>query len=163
MVLKIADWEFEVDFEITQSHSRQELEDHCRCGYCRNFYAAVDEEYPNLRPFLQQFGIEIEAPDELFPYDPMLCEAKYVVAGWIVRQGKMPISIDGLTLSFDVESNINHSMEAPVFYVSVGLMELPWVLDEPMEDVVSPANVPSFLRKMWRKILGKQQKSDYLS
>lgn len=163
MVLKIEDWEFEVDFQTTENHSRQELEDHCTCGYCRNFYAAVDGKYTNLRPFLQQFGLEIEAPDELFPYEPMLYGAEYAVAGSIVHQGKLPISIDGLILSFEVESSINHAMQGPVFYISIGIMELPWVLNEPMEEVVSPANEPSFLQKMWKKLLSKTGKSDYTS
>lgn len=163
MILKIADWVFDVDHETTENDSRQELENHCTCGYCRNFYAVVDSEYPKLRPFLKQFGIEIEAPNELFPYEPMLYGAEYAVSGRIMHQGKLPISIDGLTLSFEAESDINHTMQGSVFYISLGIMEIPWVLDEPMEEVISPANEPSFLRKMWGNFLGKVKKSDYTS
>lgn len=163
MVLKIDDWEFEVDFETTENHSRQELEEHCTCGYCRNYYAAIDGKYTNLRPFLKQFGVEIEAPDALFPYEPTLYEAEYVVAGSIIRQGKRPVSIDGLTVSVEVESNIHHPIPGPVFYISIGVVELPWVLDEPMEEVASPANVPSFLRKMWNRLLGKANNSQFTS
>ena len=163
MVLKIDDWEFEIDFETNESYSIRELNDHCTCGYCRNFYASVDEEYPNLRIFLKQFGIEIKAPDELFPYEPTLYEAGYAVAGSIIHPGKRPISIDGLTVSVEVESRINHGLKGTVFFLSVGMMELPWVLDEPMEEILSPANEPSFLKRMWKQLLRKTKKSDHIS
>lgn len=163
MVLKIDDWEFEVDFETMEKYSKQALEEHCTCGYCRNFYASVDWKYPNLRAFLKQFAIEIEAPDELSPYEPTACEAEYAVAGWIRQRGKMPISVDGLTVSVETESHINHGLQGSVFFLSVGLMELPWLLDEPMEEVVSPANEPVFLKKMWNKLLRKAEKINHLS
>lgn len=34
------------------------------------------------------------------------------------------------------------------FHLWIGEMELPWVQAEPVEDVVSPANLPEFLERM---------------
>ena len=37
--------------------------------------------------------------------------------------------------------------------LEVGEVELPWVLAEDWEDVISPANEPEFLEKMYRKLI----------
>lgn len=162
MRLTVEDWVFEVDTEATAGYAAEELRDHCTCGYCRNFYAAVDGKYPSLRAFLAQFGLQLEAPTELFPYEPTVYEASYVVAGTILRQGR-PVECGGLTIAFEAESQINHSLHGPVFFLTTGLLELPWVLDEPAEEILSPANEPSFLRKMRRRILKKALKDKFPS
>ena len=59
MIIKIDAWKFDVDLNATMAYSAQEAMDHCTCGYCRNFYASVDIVYPNLRPFLAEFGVHI--------------------------------------------------------------------------------------------------------
>ena len=50
------------------------------------------------------------------------------------------------------------SFEEPHFVLSLEELEIFWVLDEPLKDVVSPANEPPFLKKMWQRLLGKAQK-----
>ena len=159
MFLKVDDWEFDIDMTATMEYSAREAEDHCDCAYCRNFYAAIDTQYPNLRSFLARFGIDPEAPGELMPFDRpdgMCYLGEYVVAGKIVKQGRRCLCVDGVYLSPETDSEINHSMVCPCFYLSIEEMDLAWVLDEPMDDVVSPANLPSFLKRMWDKLLGKQ-------
>ena len=37
MILKIDDWEFDIDLERTMAYSAAEAADHCTCAYCRNF------------------------------------------------------------------------------------------------------------------------------
>ena len=37
--------------------------------------------------------------------------------------------------------------------IEVGEMELPWVMEEDPDEVISPANEPEFLEKMYRKVM----------
>lgn len=156
MIIKIDDWEFDVDLDTTMAYSSREAEDHCTCGYCRNFYASVDKVYPNLRRFFAQFGVDIEAPDELIPYEPALMEGFFAVCGKVLHFGLKPITIDGLGISVaDPDAlHVNVFCPEPYFVLNTELMELPWVLEERMEDVVSAANEPSFLQKITSRMLG---------
>ena len=166
MILQIDDWKFDIDMERTMEYSANEAAGHCDCGYCRNFYAAVDLQYPNFRSFLAQFGLNAEAPDELMPFDlnqQMCYMGVYVVAGRILQKGKQNLCVDGIFISPEIDSQINHNVLMPCFYLTIDQMDLPWVLDEPMKDVVSPANLPDFLRKMWRKLLGRRPKDNTVS
>ena len=163
MILQIDDWKFDIDMERTMAYSANEATEHCNCAYCRNFYAAVDREYPALRSFLAQFGLNIEAPDEQMPYDyqgKMYYDSVYMVSGTILSMGRKPLLVGDVLISpksaDDVQ--INHSCPEPFFALDVGTVALPWVLDEPMKETVSPANFPSFLKKMWQRLLGKAQK-----
>lgn len=160
MILQIDDWIFDIDMERTMERSAAEAREHCTCAYCRNFYAAVDARYPNLRPFLAQFGIDIEAPDEMMPFDfpdEMWYENVYSVSGRILSAEEIAFTIDGVEVWIYSENkiHINPISPEPCFFIGVGMTVLPWVLDEPMKDVLSPANEPSFLKKMWDKLLGK--------
>ena len=165
MILRLDDWEFDIDMERTMEYSTAEAAEHCDCAYCRNFYAAVDERYPNLRPFLAQFGIDIEAPDEMMPFDQpqeMWYENVYSVGGRILSGSEHTFIVDGIEVSIYSENKlqINQMIPEPHFFIGVGMMVLPWVLDEPMEAVVSTANEPSFLKRMWDRLLGKAKKTD---
>lgn len=166
MILEIDDWKFDINMATTMEYSAAEAADHCTCAYCRNFYAAVDDTYPSLRPLLAQFGLDIEAPDELIPYSPPTeCEAYYAVGGRIVKQGSGPIVIEGLTV-FPQESDeamVNTRIAGPRFFLLAGLMHLPWVLHESMEEVESPANIPSFMKRIWNRILRRHPKDDVTS
>lgn len=163
MILKIADWEFDIDMERTMEYSAAEAAEHCDCAYCRNFYAAIDGTFPGLRPFLAQFGIDIEAPDELMPFMATHMCVLYAVSGTILHEGKAPIFLDGLRVDPEdiMVSMINTACPRPLFILNVGPFDVPWVLDEPCdeEEIVSPANEPSFLKKMWEKLIGKTKSS----
>lgn len=162
MILQIDDWKFDIDMVRTMEYSSAEAKYHCDCAYCRNFYAVVDTDYPQLRPFLSQFGIDIEAPDELMPYDigeDMYYEGIYMVCGTILQIGRKPILDCGcLTIvprEYGDGPQNNHNCPEPFFALDVGTVILPWVLDEPMRETVSPANEPSFLKKMWLRLLSR--------
>jgi hypothetical protein len=160
MILQIDDWKFDIDMERTMAYSAKEAAEHCDCAYCRNFYAAVDEHCSALRPFLAQFGLDIEAPDVLYPYDAywdrMCYEGKYVVFGSIIKPGTR--HFDLLNAYIWPMEDTEFSFEEPHFVLSLEELEIFWVLDEPLKDVVSPANEPPFLKKMWQRLLGKAQK-----
>ena len=153
MRLRLGDWVLEVDVPSAMERSGRHAADHCLCGYCRNFYATVDKAYPALRPFLARFGVDIEGPDEFCPFEPTICEATYVVMGKIVQRGSQKITVDGIPVWICDQLDLDHAPPQPSFGITVGLMELPWVLDEPMEEVISPANEPACLDRMWKKLL----------
>lgn len=153
MILRLGDWVLDVDVPLTMERTGAHAADHCTCGYCSNFYKTVDTAYPNIRPFMAQFGVDIEGPDEFCPFEPTICEATYVVRGQILQQGNADISVDGVPVMICKELELDHAPPQPSFGVIVGLMELPWVMDEPMEDVISPANEPECLERMWKKLL----------
>ena len=149
MVLKINDWIFDIDVEKTKEHSSFALQSHCICGYCVNYYQCVDAAYPALRGFLERFYVEIEGPSEMYPIEPTLCLIAYKVYGRIVQAGNAPIMIDGLPVMGEV-------IDGEKFKLEIGEIPLPWVLEEDMDEVISPANEPEFLERMYRKLLSRR-------
>lgn len=148
MVLTVNDWIFDIDAEKTREHSSFALHSHCICGYCVNYYSCVDEAYPELRPFLERFMVEIEGPSEMYPIEPTLCLIAYKVYGKILRAGNGPIMVDGLPVLPEI-------IDGKLFKLEVGEIPLPWVLEEDMDEIISPANEPEFLEKMYQKILSR--------
>ena len=145
------------------AYSAGEAAEHCTCAYCRNFYAVIDTAYPRLRPFLAQFGVDIEAPDELIPYEPPTqMTAFFGISGKILRAGKGPLSVGNLLIYPETAemANVNTFLSEPYFFLRTDMLRLHWVLDEPMEDVLSPANDPSFLKRIVDKLLSRLGKSD---
>lgn len=149
MLLKIEDWEFEVAAEQTAAHSAAILKEHCTCGYCENYYRSAPVTYPALAGFLKQFSLELEAPSELYPFEPTLYLLGYRVYGSIRRFGREPMMVEGTV------PVMPRPVDAGCFMLEVGEMELPWVLPENPEDVLSPANEPEFLENMYRIMLGR--------
>ena len=166
MILQIDDWVFDIDIDQTMAYSSAEAAEHCECAYCRNFYGAVDQVYPELRPFLTQFGLDIEAPDEQMPYDmdgKMYYDSVYMVCGSITQWGSKPFRLGNVLIRPSVDVECDHLCPEPHFALEVDSVILPWILDEPMEETVSPANFPEFLKKMWERLLGKFTKNDMQS
>lgn len=155
MVLTLQDWIFRVDVEKTLAYSKSIVADHCQCGYCRNYYHAVDGVFPELRSFLSQFGADVEGPDELMPFEPTLYRATYCICGEILTFGSDLLRLDNLSIeplqqaALDFET----ACPAPCFALHTSYMDLPWVLDEDMDEVLSPANEPEYLERMWEKLL----------
>ena len=142
MILKIADWIFDVDLGRTAAYSDREAAEHCDCDHCRNFYLGVDATCPELRCFLGQFGIHPEAPDRMSPigystqridYDPM-----YYVFGRIIRHGNSILSagdVEIIPASCDALFE-----EGTVFSLSVAGLSLPWLLDVPFDSSIFQQN-----------------------
>ncbi len=148
MILQIDDWIFRIDLEKTKEHSSFVSSDHCTCDYCENYYRSINVTYPDLKPFLAKFGILIDGPSELYPIEPTLYLAGYRIFGEVVQYGKGPIMVNGVPVSAQPVDDVH-------FMLEVGQMMLPWVMSIDPEDVISPANEPEFLEKMYRKVLGK--------
>lgn len=141
MLLTFGDWKFEVDVEATSDRTQQYSFDHCECGYCKNYYDVIDQAYPQLRPALAQFGIHLEGPCELVPFEPTLMLACYRVDGRILQWGQSQLYIQGIPL-------IPEAGDEETFLLWAGEMQIPWVQEEAPEDVVSPANLPEFMERM---------------
>lgn len=162
MILKVDDWVFDIDIERTMAYSAAEAAEHCDCAYCRNYYRAVDIVFPDFRPFLAQFGLDIEAPEEM--YNPSVYKEHldylpvYVVYGKILKFGQLEMS-SGLINIVASEAEKGEDY----FLLECYEVSLPWVLEEPIEEVVSPANEPSFLQKMLSKLLGLAGNSEFKS
>lgn len=141
MILEAADWRFRVDVEATRKRTSKYSFEHCQCSYCKNFYDSVDQAYPLLRPAMEQFGVNLEGPSELMPFEPTLMLACYRVDGEILQWGSTSLSVGGIPI-------VPESGDESTFLLWIGEMEVPWLQKEPMEEVVSPANLPEFLSRM---------------
>ncbi len=141
MRIALLDWEFEVDVDATRRHTLENSRDHCLCPYCRNYYETVEGTYPGLRPFLDRFGVNPMGPSEVMPFEPTLMLAAYRVTGRVLTWGRAPLNAGGVEISVEMAENGS-------FLLWAGEMWLPWVQKEDPEEVVSPANLPEFLRRM---------------
>lgn len=143
MLLKIDEWQFQVDIDRSRAYNSSLPK--CDCADCRNFYAAIDERYPELRPFLERFGIDVERPEELWCMEdrkePLVYQSYYTVNGKIQKLGNyeidaghahiLPMRRDQVALP-----NPDCDRDDPDGYFVLSVMDimLPWVLDEPMPD-----------------------------
>lgn len=140
MILEFSDWLFAVDVAANHIYSIEEAESHCNCSYCRNFYKTVDKKYPNIRYFLSRFGIGLEAPESLLPITHEVYQCSYIVQGRILRKGSIPIFVD------DVAITPEEDTEPGYFTLHLGVMTLPWVLDEDPTLLTPPISVCDMLK-----------------
>ena len=166
MIVKVADWVFDADIPATMEYSAGIWEDHCTCGYCRNFYETLDGAYPSLKDFLKQFGMNRLTPEEMSPIEPTLCMASYCISGTIVKKGVFPL--DSGDVVFAVTTDAQNPLYEPpfgkpFFVLTSGLLELPWVLDEDMNEVISPDNEPEYLERMLKRLLENADAENVMS
>ena len=156
MRISVRDWIFDVDIPSTMDYSAAVWKDHCTCGYCRNFYETMDGAYPKTKAFLKQFGMDSLTPEELSPIEPTLCMVSYCICGSIIKRGIFPVDSGDVVFSVSTcEQNPLYEppFGKPFFVLTSGLLELPWVLDEDMDDVISPANEPEYMERMLNRLL----------
>ncbi len=146
MVITLADWQFRVDVTATAEYTHKCSLDHCTCPYCQNFYDTVDLAHPSLRPVLSRFGIYLNGPCEVMPFEPTLVAVAYRVTGQILHRGESRLHVDGVPLRPEEGEN-------GTFLLWVGEMALPWDREEDMDEVLSPANQPEFMDRMMQRWL----------
>ena len=149
MILHIDDWKLEFYPDQTSQHSAFSAMRHCTCAYCENFYRATGYVYPELRPFLENFGVDPEGPVEMFPFEPTICLVSYRVTGKILHHGLAPIMVGGAPV-LPKEDDERH------FLLEVGELELPWIMLEDPDEVISPANEPEFLERMYDRMFQRR-------
>ena len=141
MILELADWRFEVDLDATKERTKKNSLDHCNCGYCKNYYEAMPATHPQLVSFLENFGVYYQGPSEVMPFEPTYVLTCYRVIGKILQFGTSEIFAGEVPVSFEMADDTS-------FFLWAGEMPLPWIQQEPQEDVISPANLPEFLDRM---------------
>ena len=146
MRIHLGDWEFAVDPEATWEYTSKCSTDHCTCPYCMNFYENVDRVQPMLRPVLRKFGIYLDGPCEVMPFEPTLAAACYRVIGRIIKQGGTFLHVEDVPLRPE-------TADEGTFFLWIGPLELPWTQSICCEDVESPANQPEFLDRMMQRLL----------
>ena len=139
MILEFSDWLFAADIPANQLYCAEEKESHCTCAYCRNFYKTVDRKYPNLRYFLSRFGMDLEAPESLVPITHEVYQGAYIVQGRILKKGSTPILVD------DIAITAEEDVEPGYFTLNLGIMNLPWVLNEDPSQLTPPISVRDML------------------
>ena len=155
MILEIGDWIFDVNIPATMEYSADVGKDQCTCGYCRNFVKTLDGAYPQLKAFLEQFGMNSLTPEEMSPIEPTLCIASYCISGTVLKRGIFPIDLGGVVVSVSEEPDplYEPTCGKPFFVFNTGLLDLPWALDEDMNEVISPANEPEYMQRMMNRLL----------
>lgn len=152
MIRKISDWIFDVDVEATRAHTTLNAADHCTCGYCKNYYDAAAVTHPEMIEFLEFFGIDYNGPSELMPFEPTMMLACYRVSGKVLQWGHSALMAGSVPVNVEISDH-------GTFLLWVGEVLLPWLQEEAMEDVISPANLPEFLERMqevWLQRHGKE-------
>ena len=165
MILEVADWIFDVNIPATMEYSAHVGKDQCTCGYCRNFVSTLNDAYPQLKVFLEQFGMNSLTPEEMSPIEPTLCMVSYCISGTVVKRGIYPIDLGGVVLSVPMEADplYEPTCGKPFFVFNTGLLDLPWVLDEDMDEVISPANEPEYMQRMMNRLLENADTEEFLS
>ncbi len=159
------DWSFEIDIPKTEDYHAKQLSDLCQCGYCRNFNLALPGVYQQLCLFLDTLHTDFRAVDELMPFEPTFLEATYCICGSIIQRGNSPILLDGVRIQpTDIsELDFDSSCPAPAFAIIVSDISVPWLLNEDMDEVISPANEPEYLQRMWNRWLSQAPQEDIYS
>lgn len=155
MVITLNDWVFDVNVDATMEYSNSITKDYCQCGYCRNFRSAAHTSYPGVHDLLRKFGNQISTPEELMPFEPTVYEGSYCISGTILQRGQQPIHYGQcrIWVLSQSETDYETECESPYFVLRSEALELPWVLDEDMDEVISPANEPEYLQRMWSRLL----------
>lgn len=153
MIISLGDWRFRVDPNATGVCTTRCSLDHCTCPYCQNFYENMDRVSPTLRPVLSKFGIYLNGPCEVMPFEPTLVAACYRVTGQILSRGEAFLHVDDVPLRPE-------EADEDTFFLWIGPVELPWTQPEAMEDVISPANQPEFLDRMMLRWLQWSQEEE---
>lgn len=140
MILEIDGWKFQVFDVTTRKYYAREVAGHCTCATCRNFYQTVDTVCPELRPFLAKFGVHVEAPEEMMAPIQTMCDCCYAVCGKILEYGDTEIPVGNTKVYPQTweQAMVNTEIDEPYFFLFVSPLNVPWVLDEPMEPIDTP-------------------------
>lgn len=156
MIITLGDWQFQVDAVATEDYTTRCSLDHCTCPYCKNFYENIDRTQPMLRPVLEKFGIFLNGPCEVMPFEPTLVAACYRVTGKILSRGESYLHVEDVPLRPE-------EADDRTFFLWIGPVELPWTQEIPVDEVLSPANQPEFMDRMMQRLLKWAEYEDFSS
>ena len=120
---------FSVDREKTEQYYRTHTL--CDCVYCRNYYAQVKTQFPQLDAFLSEFGVDIARLDEIMSVElegrVEYLNVDYTVCGRVQTIGEGEIMLqDGRLLHMAVTEGFASPNEqtGDYFTISVTGLEL---------------------------------------
>ena len=118
---------FLVDREKTQQYYRTHTL--CDCGYCRNYYAQVRQQFPRLDAFLSEFGVDIARPDEIMSVElegrVAYLNVDYTVCGRVQTMGEGELELyDGRLLHIAVTEGFASPNEQTGDYFTISVTEL---------------------------------------
>lgn len=150
---------FSVDVEKTNEYYQTHAL--CDCVCCRNYYPQIKKALPKLAEFLNEFGVDIERPDEICSVESNntidYINVDYTVCGNVQTMGQYEIDIqDHLFLSLVITDGFASPNEqvGEYFTISVMNIELPWVLDEPFPKPITEKVIKkskNFLSKLFKR------------
>lgn len=139
----------------------------CDCPSCRNFRMMVQESYPELRYFLNQFEVEVNKSDEVVWWvrNPSEMSINYVayysVVGFASSYDNNPIAIGPLNIMVQQSSSdeIENKNDESYFVFEVKDIILPWSPQIDCENMfaIYPLKHPTWQTiKGWTKSLHKK-------
>lgn len=84
--------------------------------------------------------MDLETPETLVPITHELYQSSFIVQGKILRKGSLPIFVD------DVAITAEDDTETGYFTLNLGLMNLPWVLEDDPASLAPPVSVREMLK-----------------
>lgn len=130
------DWEFDVDITGTRNYYDTIIP--CDCDPCSNFQRTVQKYYPQLDPFLSQFGICITHPEECCWWEGSKKETSvsyvvyYTLNGEVISESSYEIDLDQgihIVVQNYKKPDKDSSAETSYFVFGVFNIELPWTCD----------------------------------
>lgn len=119
-----------VNFERTKQYYKELKEEElCTCDYCKNYYLHIKSTYPELSLYLQQLGVDIEKPFEVYPVDPgenrkmFYLMSQYVVFGTCPKDYHHQIGTVTIELGTSYPST---RIEEEHFVLDLYSIELEW-------------------------------------
>ncbi len=104
--------------------------DLCTCDMCKNYYLQIEKEYPKIKKYLNDIGVDITRPNELM-WESEGEEIKYFNCEYVVFgkcEDDFEYIIDGIKITKDkVHAPVNVSDE--YFVLGLGAITLKNIID----------------------------------
>ena len=142
-VIKKEDYRYSVEIEKTKEYYQTHIR--CGCSPCRNFYRQIKNTLPKVADWLNDFGVDIERPDETMWWqnddNTISYSACYTVSGEVLQYGKYEFDFyDNLFVSasitdpHDIGGYFPNEQKEEYFGIIFEDIVLPWALDEPLPE-----------------------------
>ena len=160
-------WSFCVDIESTE-HYYKNYDGLCSCAMCRNFYLNAERLHPDVKEFLEQFGIDVRMSIEQWSMTANKQEnivdnvLYYAVNGTAVSSDRYEIDFGTINIVVhapkpdDVvrcpQNSPNTEIGEPYFVFEVFNVWTPWLVkDDINECYPEPKPKMPLLKKLFKK------------
>ncbi|HOG00402.1 MAG TPA: hypothetical protein PK438_08410 [Clostridia bacterium] len=139
--LQYQGWSFEFDKAATRGYYASHR-DECTCASCRNFHKTIEEMPPDVKRFLEGFGIDIDHPIEQMSVIALKKEnlveqqVQYCVKGTAISEEGHEIGIGPVQIApLNKNAMANHEMEEPYFGFALYNMYFHWTVEDDIDEV----------------------------